>query len=323
MSRAEPRGIPLTVVGGFLGAGKTTLLNRLLGQSDRRIAVLVNDFGSVEIDAELVRDRDSDTISLTNGCVCCGLSGELMFALAGLRDREDPPEHVVVEASGVGDPLAIVRYAEVPGFRRDAIVVVADAETVRDRAGDPRIGERVAGPLRSSHLIVLSKTDLVSPDALAEVRAWLRQIAPLAGIVEAVRGDVPADVLLGAHDRAQAPPAPAVARPAEAEHPPDHDHAADYATWSWSGTGALDGHALAAALPELPQGVLRVKGFLHLREDPEHRYLLQLAGRRWSIARDRAWRDDEERASRLVAIGFPEAIRPDELVALVARLGGA
>lgn len=303
--------IPLTVTGGFLGAGKTTLLNRLLRDSDRRIGVLVNDFGAIAIDAELVRSREGETVSLTNGCVCCGLSGELLFALAGFRDRPDPPEHVVVEASGVGDPAAIARYGEVPGFRRDAAIVVADAATVMTQARDPRIGSQVSGQLRAADLVVLSKSDLVDQGSLAETRAWLARTAPSAGVVEASHGRVAPDVLLGARDAAPrearsqgGPPAPA--------HP-------NYATWSWAGQAPLDGAGLSQAIRALPDGVLRVKGILRLREDPEHRYVLQLVGRRGAIARDRPWGADAP-GSRLVMIGLSGAVRRRELDAMMRRL---
>src|SRR5689334_9991881 len=97
--------IPLTVIGGFLGAGKTTLVNHLLrGGHGRRIAVMVNDFGAINIDAELVADRAADTISLANGCICCSIGDSLMLALIELLHRPDPPEHLVIEASGVADP---------------------------------------------------------------------------------------------------------------------------------------------------------------------------------------------------------------------------
>lgn len=246
-----PRRIPLTVVGGFLGAGKTTLLNRLLRDSERRIAVLVNDFGAINIDAELVRSRDSETISLTNGCVCCGLSGELMFALAGLRDRDDPPEQVVIEASGIGDPAAIAQYGDIPGYRRDAAIVVADAETVRALAGDARVGPQVSGQLRSAHIVVLNKSDLVTSGALEDARAWLRGVAPLASVVHASFGEVAADVLLGERGTP-------FARMPESASLPGHGHG--YATWSWDGEGPLNGQALCDALRELPEDVLRAKG---------------------------------------------------------------
>ncbi|MDQ3850261.1 MAG: GTP-binding protein [Actinomycetota bacterium] len=324
MDAHPPTGIPLTVIGGFLGVGKTTLLNRLLTEAhDRRLAVLVNDFGAINIDAELVQERHGDTIDLTNGCVCCGVSGELMFALAGLRDRDDPPEHVIVEASGVGDPAAIAAYGDFPGFARDACVVLADAETVRARASDGTIGRQLVEQLRAADLVVLNKTDLVSAEELAQTRGWLRETLPMAGIVEATFGDVPADFLLGPHEASPPRGAPAATHE-EHEHEREHGHQhrdahPEFASWSWAGDAALNGTALCQDLIALPEGVLRAKGFLHLREDPEHRYLLQLVGRRWNIKLDRPWNEDVA-GSRIVVIGLSPAIRPDELDATLARL---
>ena len=157
---AEP--ILLTVVGGYLGAGKTTLLNHVLRDAgDRRLAVLVNDFGAINIDAELIESREGEMLSLTNGCICCGIGGDFIAALARLRDVDDPPEQVVVEASGVADPAQIAVFGDMPGYRRDAVVVVADAETVRARAADEHTGHQVLTQLRAADLLVINKTDLV------------------------------------------------------------------------------------------------------------------------------------------------------------------
>jgi G3E family GTPase len=299
----------MTVIGGFLGAGKTTLLNRVLdGTRDRRLAVVVNDFGSIEIDPDLVQSTSGETISLANGCVCCTIGGELLITLAGLRDRDDPPEHVVIEASGVADPAAIAAYGDVPGFERDGTIVVVDAETVRERADDAATGSQVEHQLRSGHLLVLNKSDLVEPDALADTRAWLRRTAPYAGVVEASYGDVPAALLLGATGEG---------RPANQGDA--HDHEAAWASWSWAGEPPLNGTALTEALPELPEGILRGKGFLHLREDPSNRYLLQLVGRTWQIHSVGPW-GQETPGSRLVLIGLSDSIRPDELEAMVEGL---
>lgn len=299
----------MTVVGGFLGAGKTTLLNRILeGTRDRRLAVVVNDFGSIDIDPDLVRSSSGETISLANGCVCCTIGGELLITLAGLRDRDDPPEHVVIEASGVGDPAAIAAYGDVPGFERDGTIVVVDAETVRDRAADAATGSQVEHQLRSGHLLVLNKSDLVEAEALADTRAWLRETAPYAGVVEASYGDVPAELLLGAGGEG---------RPAEHGHA--HDHENTWASWSWTSERPLNGTGLTEALPELPEGILRGKGFLHLQEDPANRYLLQLVGRTFQIQSAGTW-GDEPPGSRMVLIGLSGSVHSDELEAMMEAL---
>ncbi len=316
MAQRDP--IQLTVIGGFLGAGKTTLLNRLLRDAgDRRLAVLVNDFGAINIDAELVQSREGEMVRLTNGCICCGVAGDFVGELALLRDRPDPPAHVVVEASGVADPGQIVVLGSLPGYRKDAAVVVADAETVRARAADETIGHHIIGQLRAADLLVLNKADLVDAEQLALARAWMREIAgPSTAIVETSFGEVPIDVVLGV----QATDRPLLAPHDHDHHDHDHDHDhPSFETWSWSGAAAIDGAGLVEALKELPDGIVRAKGLLHLREDPASRYVLQVVGRRFSITADRPWSGDVP-ASQLVVIGLPGAVDADALDATLAEL---
>ena len=315
--------ILLTVIGGYLGAGKTTLLNHVLSDAgDRRLAVLVNDFGAINIDAELVRSREGELLSLTNGCICCGIGGDFIAALARLRDVDEPPEQVVVEASGVADPAQIAIFGDMPGYRRDAVVVVVDAETVRSRAAGELTGHQVLRQLRAADLLVLNKIDLVQAAAVAERRTWLREIAgPSTGIVDAAFGDVPVEVLIGA-------PHATTARDARTPdaHDHDHDHGGQdhhahphYETWSWSAAAAIAGAGLVAWLRALPDGVVRAKGVLHLREDAANRYLLQAVGRRYSIEAQGPW-GDESPASRLVVIGLPASVDVDAFDDAMARL---
>jgi G3E family GTPase len=259
-------------------------------------------------------------VSLTNGCICCGVAGDFIGELALLRDRPDPPEHVVVEASGVADPGQIVVLGDLPGYRKDAAVVVADAETVRERAADPVTGHQVMGQLRAADLLVLNKTDLVEPAELTRTHAWLREVAgPSTAIVETSFGAMPADVVLGAVPAAHAPAA-AHDHSAHADHADhaDHHHPI-FETWSWSAADALSGARLVEALQALPDGIVRAKGLLHLQEDPANRYVLQVVGRRYSIEADRPWGDDAP-GSQVVVIGLPGSVDERALTTTLTRL---
>lgn len=299
---------PFTVLGGYLGAGKTTLLNRLLyANHGSRLAVIVNDFGDIGIDADLVVGRDGDTINLANGCICCSLSEGLAVVLDGLRERADDIDHVIVEASGVSDPARIGDHAAPFGFELRGVIVLADAEQVRARARDKYVGATVLGQLRGADLVVLTKVDLVDDVGLEETRSWLTGIAPDTPIVESTRGELASALVLG-----DLQPSPFGAA-AESIHPSDYD------TWSDGNPTAIDRSVVADFVEALPPGVLRAKGIVHLADDPGHRYVLQVVGRRSAFTRDRAWRDDEQPETRLVVLALPNTLTDDVTFAESAR----
>ncbi|MCB1000220.1 MAG: GTP-binding protein [Acidimicrobiales bacterium] len=283
--------IPVTVIGGYLGAGKTTLVNRLLaGATGERIAVLVNDFGSVSIDASLIASSDGDTIRLANGCVCCSLAGGFVEAMTRVAEFDPRPDRLVVEASGVADPAAVAQYAHLPGFGLDAVVVLADAETVRRRADDALVGAHVRRQLAGADLVVLNKADLVDPATLERVCDWARTQADGVPIVAAVEAVVPLALLLGTAPRSATREAPR----AEAH--------VDHATVTITGRTAVMRRALDDALAALPDGVVRVKGFVELTDPDGTRVLVQRVGARMRIVPFD--RDPDSPPVQLVVIGL-------------------
>jgi G3E family GTPase len=262
--------LPLTVISGFLGAGKTTLVNRLLTEPHgRRIAVLVNDFGAINIDEELIRSRSADAIGLTNGCACCSVAGDLTKALLKLVQQEQPPDAIVLEASGLADPHGIAQVALAnPAIRLDGVLTLVDGETLIDRADDPDTQAIVASQIASADLIVLNKTDLIDPAQQPRVQARLRELAGDRTIVEVSHSAVPADVVLGikaSHSGFQC----------AAE-----GHAAAFASWNRAWDAPLDRARLTEVLERLPAHIIRAKGVFHFAGEPGQRFIYPRVGRR-------------------------------------------
>ncbi|MGD8832579.1 MAG: GTP-binding protein [Pseudomonadales bacterium] len=285
--------IPYTVIGGYLGAGKTTLLNHLLSNAGgRRLALIVNDFGAINIDAELIDRQSGNQINLTNGCICCGMSEGFDEALDLLLACRPRPDHIVVEASGVADVISLAQYGHHPGLTLNGVVVVADAETVRRKAGDRYVGGTVSRQLAGADLIVLNKTDLVADDARKALTRWLEGMAPGVPVLVSRWCEVPVSVLLGLD--AAAPHDTATAGKRHAAHE-------TYATWHFRHPRPLARDAVQAFIDRLPSSVVRAKGFFLI--EPGERYLFQRVGRRHTLTPARTPGESE-----LVAIGLASAL---------------
>ncbi|MGE5269030.1 MAG: cobalamin biosynthesis protein CobW [Thiohalocapsa sp.] len=325
------RRIPATIVTGFLGAGKTSLVRHLLTTApSHRLAVIVNEFGELGIDRELLLGcgdafcQDDDIVELANGCLCCTVADDFLPTLSRLIERPQPPGHIVVETSGLALPKPLVQAFAWPEIRTrmtvDGVVTVIDAAAAsagrftsdpeavaRQRAADPSIAhdnplEEVFGDqLACADLVILNKTDLVDAAPLAALRREVEaRLRPGVKLVAAVGGRVPAGVALGLAAAAEDDLA---VRPSchdlEAEH--DHD---DFDSFVVRLGPVADPAAFQARLLAMIRAhdVLRVKGFLDL-PGRERRQVVQAVGDRLMAHFDRPWRSGEERGSRLVVIG--------------------
>ena len=297
--------IPVTLIGGYLGAGKTSLLNHFLTHAGgERIAVLVNDFGALGLDAALVARRDADTVTLTNGCVCCSIADDFGAALDAQVRADEPPERIVVETSGVAEPAKTARYASGwPGVRLDAVLTVVDLETIRTRAKDRFVGDLVVRQIESADLIVANKSDRVDASTRQSAARWLARRAPRAAQIETSHGRVAPAVVLGVDVRGSREfgegagdggigfrldaPVPPKSEPSGPTGPGSHatgrNGAPPFVRVSCRAREPLDRAALVAALDALPGTVMRFKGVVRLREDPVRPYVLQGVGRRWSL----------------------------------------
>lgn len=318
---ASNSATPVTVLTGFLGAGKTTLLNRILnGDHGLRAAVLVNDFGSINIDADFVVGIESggDVISLANGCVCCNIRDDLLTAVMQIIDRPERPECILLEASGVAEPSGIAatfldaRLRD--RLRLDSIMCVMDASQI---FAVPEMTELKLRQIAFADMLILNKADLVNRAEIGRIRAWLDEHFHRYRLIESVRGEAPIEVLLsaGRFDPAQLDHQPHHHECAGGHcchHSHDQNHAVLFSTWSYETDEPLLLEALHDAARKLPASIYRCKGVIFSGDEPARRAFLQVVGKRVDISFGDAW-EARPRRSRIVVIGASGAIDAADL----------
>ena len=272
----EPRTpVPVLLVTGFLGAGKTTLVNHVLAQAEgRRIAAVVNDFGAINIDAELIAGASDGVVSLANGCICCTLEGDLLRTLASLLRRTPRPEAIVIETSGVADPTDIVRNLMDPVIFREA--PLETVLCVVDAAGIVGLDDALLrSQVRAADVVALSKLDLVHDAARDRVRAAVVAVKPQVIMTEAVHGRLPLELLLQAVPDVR-PPSREIARSR-----PISDR---WETTTWVSDQPISLQRLQDAIGQMAPKLARAKGLFQAVEYPGRSFLLQFAAGRATVS---------------------------------------
>jgi cobalamin biosynthesis protein CobW len=323
--------IPVTIVTGFLGAGKTSLVHHLLeNPQGRRLAVLVNEFGDVGIDGEILKGCADDNcpedaiVELTNGCLCCTVADEFVPTITALLARPEPPEHILIETSGLALPKPLLKAFDWPDLRTritvDGVIVVADAEAVADGRfapdlaaiaaqrnadgsidHDTPLGEVFEDQVACADIVILNKVDLVDAAGLARAHDTVQAETPRSvPVVEAREGRVDPRIVLGLGAAAEAD------LDARKTHHEDHD-AHDHDDFETIVVMLPDPGSAAEIVTRIEtvarrHGVLRAKGYVTIPGKPM-RLLVQGVGSRVRVQFDRPWGGGEERVSRLVVIG--------------------
>jgi cobalamin biosynthesis protein CobW len=323
--------VPTTVITGFLGAGKTTLIRHLLQNAKgRRLALVINEFGDVGVDGELLKGcndaacPEEDIVELANGCICCTVADDFLPTMQRLLDRENPPQHIIIETSGLALPKPLVKAFHWPDIRTratiDGVITLIDADAVAAgrfatdeaaltaaRAADPNLDhdspleELFEEQLGCADMVVLNKTDLVDADGLAAVEARVAtETRPGVKIVRADHGVVDIAALLGITAAAEDD---LDSRKSHLDDGEDHDHD-DFDTFVLQGGDVAEVDGLVAKLGEIitAHDVLRVKGMVAIAGKPS-RLVIQAVGPRVQHFFDRAWQPAESRRTSLVVIG--------------------
>jgi G3E family GTPase len=290
----EPR-TPVTLITGPLGSGKTTLLRHLLDVLPQKIAIMMNEFGEIAIDSQIIEGKNVRIAELEGGCVCCSLLGEFEAAVAEVIDTVHP-DRIIVETTGVAEPDALVFEIQenVPQVRLDGVVTIADADAM---VRYPRLGQTGRTQIEAADIILLNKADLVSAEQVAEVTARLRQFNADAPILPTQRCQADPDVLFGSSQVHEV-------------GPPQHRHQLDMESFSYVSAATLERNCFEAFVEGLGPAIVRAKGFVRFAEGT---YLFNYVAGRWDLE------EFAEKPTTLVFIGEHVTQHQADLVEALKR----
>ncbi len=253
--------IPITIITGYLGSGKTTLLRRIMDETNQKLAILMNEFGEIAVDAELIRGKAIDMIELAGGCVCCSLTGELESAIKEIVEMK--PDRIIIETTGLAEPDAVVAGAiDIPGVILDGVITIVDAESI---VKYPNIGHTGRVQIEIADTIILNKIDRVSIDdvnidvnkQLEQIQNKIREINYSAPIFRTTRCDINTDMILSGLKSKRN-------RIINVEKNENHDNKPE--TMSWTSQDILDKEKFMSFVEKLPDNVLRAKGFVRFSD---------------------------------------------------------